>query len=1608
MSTTSTLRIWSHLRQIGPLSGDVTGAAWFSLNLAPIFVADGTATTAVDLPLATRYLQPWTWQWTQSKLRMVLLRKSIVIGVIDVPASQIFREASNPAVLNVFTEEFNCNAKTFNASSFIEAASGIQHKTVVSDDDSSRDWRTYLLHASTYPGDIPLRAGLAVFFNVPYAQLSNADEVIAAPVFANAPFSAPLAPVAPPLTTATPASACSDLTKADKACPLFRLNPDLTPYTTAGQPYVTQWAYAAPSETDLHAQLVQPQTPLRIPGVAGGLAWGNDGFIDEQTLWIRPAESTWQQGVNWHEQLEQRLAGLFDLPQRLLEWADQALSANPPGTIDAAFGQALLATIRDLLRTCGDPTTHQDLRRPDGSTLAEGIANVIVNDPHNETTPGSPNTTIRNPMLTALQKYYADFDTYSAWQQQLTSVLTGPKRFSATELTGAWENPVTDEGKNTYSTWLKRMHRVRAWLFDPDNLRAMIESDWKAALTDPELQKAFQNALTNVDAYLQSLDLVSVLQQGFMGIAWRGQKASDWYTQSAIAQSMTNALIDAYRDRLGLPDPPPKPGENPRKPSAYTTLQPRQDGVSKAQQRDIETYLTTFIAKWEASQTGPKPAANSTPDYSRGNQGLNIQLTNPNVQGADDQTFLGNFRGAAIFMRLSGLDPTTHNPHPWGLLNLGQYSLRGDGTVPGNQVAPPLNTEQIVVAPSQIIYRNGLRQVTFTYRNQPLSARSPAAALSQTRSMQPGDNSNHRQGVFQLWNPYRGASPFRLPRLVFGASYDVAATAIGLAGEMAKEVCDPVRPWGVASDPTTWNIPATSIHTTEPVLRTMPVGLVRVEGKQSRSANNPISKLGGPPIPDTVFPVVRSVIPAEKQQNTLILLADTGDSAAGKAPIGTPATWIPEAVNSMDFYLRPPATDLATFDSWPFTIQPSIADRAQIYSLIAKNTDIFNDGDSSAAPDLTLDDPSVTGFTITLSKLIFPKGTTQVVDSKPVSICRPPAATSTLLQQYQSPHLPVTVEVDATAGVAVPKDCNDTQKVTISVSPGDIYELDITPIVAAADATRFDTDVLKLAPRTFFVEVASPLNVTSLDDVAKALNDSLVLQLNPPSVTNDPDQLQISLDLNKLATETSVKNLAPQIHRVELMVQRWRWQGRPLMGQDAQSNPVPFDFPYTAIKAAGGAADTVLTPLDGVYFGERDTNDQLTVVAQVDAVRDAVVAATSATAPPPPTLYTYDLSHSPQGLYYRFAVRVFSRYEGLLSSGYSVESRVVRAAPASGGTTPEQWRRLLPLCRRTQTAPKPAVRLIIPLTRTGKGEQTPGLLVVINEAWYDWAGLAEKLEVQITSVQDPTTKADYLQAGPDPIVHNPVYTSASNPLNFEPNPVPYGPIGFTFDSNTDAQLFSTTSFIVLAPRVMDPTGQPIPVELSWYFLQLQFRRSVDPDGTLNYTPDLDSDWTDPLQTQLLPASNLWNITKGAATSRVDTATLQGNASQTAGITLTDSNGDVVTVDPLPYDTNNTANRFEVWAVLTRSLSDVFGGAGQEAFVTMVPFAKLATQQSSPATSLRLVEVQAMNTLSPIRTDWQSLANDMFPMQGSGVGGVDPAMARARIVRVSPPIAIVSA
>jgi hypothetical protein len=646
---TNTLRIWSHLRQSAPLS-KADGAAWFSLNLAPVLVSDPLGITIVTPQVAAQYLQPWNWQWTT--LRVALFQGGNFQSALVADVA-VLTELPIGKLTDAFTAEFHAIAApplpaAFQSSCFVESLTN-PAPPPSADANTLRDWKTYLLHASSYAGDIPLRVGLVAWFQIPYALLAGADEIVVAPVFAGHPFHAPLSPM--------------DATAGGVA----RLKPTLDPYVAGDKNWVRRWKYNPPTTADdLQVEWIQPHTTIRTKSAAGWAPapWDSDGFISEETLWVTPAPGRWSQNNDGHEQLEQRLSGLFDLPSRLLEWADQMLIPPkgppppvppPPLSIDANFGTALIATMRDLVRTADEPASQQFLERPDTGIVAADIARVLA--------PKDP--ALQAQFVAAVRTYDAQFDIYANWINRINTRFND--KFSAAPLPNGWQNPPAAGGD--FVTWLKRMHRVKAWLFDPINLNDFIKADWDRALKPtPALYSIWQSKASDVDAYLTNTDIVTVQRLAFLGQVWRNQ-TGDWYAPDNLVGKMQVALVNVYRERLGL---------QPQSNWGYQNLQPYAVGA-QFEQADIEAWLNKFIARWSTSAGGPKPGAGSTADYSRGNRGINIQFANYAAVGGTTQLpsgitedqYLATFRGVGAMMRVSG-------ENPWSFLHLGQYSVRGE------------------------------------------------------------------------------------------------------------------------------------------------------------------------------------------------------------------------------------------------------------------------------------------------------------------------------------------------------------------------------------------------------------------------------------------------------------------------------------------------------------------------------------------------------------------------------------------------------------------------------------------------------------------------------------------------------------------------------------------------------------------------------------------------------------------------------------------------------------------------------------------------------------------------------------------------------------------
>jgi hypothetical protein len=441
---------------------------------------------------------------------------------------------------------------------------------------------------------------------------------------------------------------------------------------------------------------------------------------------------------------------------------------------------------------------------------------------------------------------------------------------------------------------------------------------------------------------------------------------------------------------------------------------------------------------------------------------------------------------------------------------------------------------------------------------------------------------------------------------------------------------------------------------------------------------------------------------------------------------------------------------------------------------------------------------------------------------------------------------------------------------------------------------------LPASSRSFFIEVATaemPSDVDLLDslcvraiadaDSSKAREpwsrDMIVIdRVRRQSTLQSKWRIEAALDPVRVCELAGV-SLFQWLHRVSVFVQRWRWNGRPLRDAYEEKVEPVFSLEKFFAAAADGASDhdaAQLIPWDGKLFGDRAAADYLQQEALVDFADIARKEWYEGAA----CVFQQDITGDPGALYFRFGVQAHSRYEGLLRFPPKDSRR------GGGDIQPDAWKRLVVPCRYEKELPPPRLKLILPLTdvrqitpkpqRThapssvasvvgfasspyGSGplftaarllseephpsEETPGLLVVLNEPWFEYGGLAEDLVVEIADAKDPSKALGVSEdakkcepqfcsrpeLGPDPIVAGkavlitPRFDLDHESYFFKPLEC-HGPIGHTFDLDTTAPEFVNTSYLVPAPELL-PSSLRLggtKRDLSRYFIKLRFQRRL--------------------------------------------------------------------------------------------------------------------------------------------------------------------------------------
>jgi hypothetical protein len=909
-----------------------------------------------------------------------------------------------------------------------------------------------------------------------------------------------------------------------------------------------------------------------------------------------------------------------------------------------------------------------------------------------------------------------------------------------------------------------------------------------------------------------------------------------------------------------------------------------------------------------------------------------------------------------------------------------------------------------------------------TYDNRPLVADSPLSDPGLTPSI------TKYEDQFNVLMKLRYSTKATMPTLTFGKRYQFACFAIANSGAipfgLAKVVAPAPNlvkdPWSLASTIDDAMVSGAGAATRDVHY----VRRVRIGSSQITDSIDPRKSLQVPLVQDNVHPRARD----------LKVFGDSGAESA-KVPVIllAPKTW-KGGVPSVAGLIRRPGVQWECWHRW---VKGSVSDDtvAKIIAEFFRTSNANSKSTSDTGPNaaLTIDDPALAPWIYFELQKVGADGSLQPVSKGALWVKVPEDGFADTLASRRAPGIPFSCEyIDLDEQKTRPANqqliegiielAADGKKpagARILVNKGEVYRLEISCTMTKDSWIRFasgivagrlakndedsNTEYCVVSPQYFAIET-----VTEEMPSKSLVWNSLVVD---DSTWQDG---RISVGFN---------SISPHLHRAELTRQVWRWQGR-----NTAMHPRFMDLAPTDVE-------TRTLEWEAVEFGDRKGIDSTVVPMRVSSVSpgDPTALAGSRSFSYLEVLKTSKGDFDQRSLHFRFAVTVYSRYEGMTPYRVvnSVQGSNTLGAAATGTSVESEWRHGWVPCRRTSDIHAPRVRLILPLTEASSYAprgSTPGLLVVFDEPWHESGGLAEILDASVALTadpgKDPAVQNNYFfEIGPDPIVSSKIQRTLSQswdqttPAGQSAATVPWspddrssgiiGPVGHYFDPTNSAALFTATSFVIPTPRFKEE------VDESWYFAKLQFRRrlirrvhevskpSQGKPGRYQILDSVDGPYSDPIWTQFLPPFSIFENTpllSGSVTFTVDTTRLS------------------IQRDRKPYRLNPMASdnaNFSLYAVLTRRVFDIAGRADQEQFLglfaqdpansgdgsgwTIVDVATLPATQSS-SYRLRIIEVQRPAVPRQAGTD-----GSPRPVWDELFGGAAATDAGARIVRISQPI-----
>jgi hypothetical protein len=1615
-----TLTLLCHAEALGPdYAPHDPHWTYFSLNLA-------AALSDIPTPAQADCLQLWDWQWQDLSVWAGPLDAAgaasgtwqpvlpaavqpLPWGVPVLPTAS----AELAAVQAPLRSEFDWLRQTWPGSFVREADSLTQTVRAAA---PVPPWFATLAQAWGWPQPLPLLLRLAVFFRVKTSALAGQDGLVTAPVFTGRPFAGPAAPS------------------------LF------APASPAYWPYSQGITFA---DATLNLTVVAAQQPCRVAVPDRS----PESPLNLRRLWAEHLELP---AAAWHDRLPALLAEALNLPQLLLAglWTDTTALAPLAGVPQANIRSALLAGLHDRAHVGAYPPPDQP------SVAAQVVA--ALSEQLSETQLTQRIELVETHLL-------AHAPDLARWEETLrlclsTNPLLAPQitTLAPDAFAQAAEALVAQLGQQAVLEKLV----AQQWKFafeqpaaDPAQQPAL-DAFWQVAQPAEGLAQQ-----------LGEIDLAQHLACGTAGTGWHrlprpgaGTAGPKAVTTPKELEEFLLAELRAYATaRCGDQAPlayaelaPPLAGL-PAPALAALVDQLVATTIPATVARLLATYVQPPAAARSAFAAEPESlvfqvdtvqrdataaSAADANDYVRRTAGTLLLLRERNKPWTCASYVHVPADAAATPLRLPGL------PAPLAAFLAFGYSndLRQSTSVYRNR---PLN------APSP--------QDRLAPKTRPVADAIAWAPL--LRYLNPYGNGGAQLVPLGYGRTYEahvlvastaGALPVEFVQEV---TVDVTDSA-GVTGLAAVRV-----PWRLLDvlPATSFPVPAEARHERE-LRRRFPLGQLSV-GAAGASAQ----ALSVSDVPPRVSPLARQLLPYDEVEPAANRPADTRHNKASLLLLPGPDSqdYWQASFNTRRQYsctVYRPSVPLEIWERWTaaddrtLDLSPGLPSTQRAAAIAARRKEVtgawYQLHDvltatpvGSAGGPATIDDPAVTHLAIH-AECLWPAPShlekAQVFPSELLA-----KAEGLGLVQHRG--LTLDIKPGPRSQTTITIDVSTAGQVLITVPEGQVWRVALRPAVgdptstteawATAARARFEPDVLNLTAQVTTsagqLSAAAGLPLGALATTQSPFDDGLSLLVEVATVAQPPahqtagQALYAGLRLLEQDAPADAPAVAlsldpsgapdwyASLHRAEALVQRWHWNGLPItqaadpagltQGEPEEDLGFPFSLVQEFQRArptqpleAQNTLDEQLAEHDAVLFATRDSEDYLLTASTVAFVQPPGGQAVAAV-----EILRQPVGQLPGAQYFRFGVRAYHRYEGVMTKGSTYDSR--RPAPTQPGqpALPEQWRRYVRLSRFRQAVPPPVVRALLPLAARG------GTLLVVDEGAFQsqLAGLAEIVEAEIVQIAKPDPApgepTHLFQFGPDPVFHLPQHGPEYELQAGAARQRLLGPVGYTFDTNSSAPVFTRASYLWLPPP-LTRRGQPavVPVlELAGFFVQVRFRRRIEPLGHVDgeTARRLVSPWTDSFWLRVLaPADQVLVLVPGGASSEVLAV---ADLTYVPAVRAFRRSGQRSNLVPQPTPAPGSELTHVFYLLATRRIADALGRP-DEAFDCLVLLeADQATGQLkadqlpsfTPSHQLRLLEVLHDATFEPTKHNTEALFEALMPRATE--------RAKAMVTRVTPPISL---